>query len=139
MTWCKKIIKYSGHFFRHSNNYYSSVIFNFTLTSLIIFYSTFFCHPVVCYLGFLAAISNTQIVHWMWFRSDHLPEIIIAFSYLKTNSSRTRIFRTRCRRVVNGPTSSGPNPAQTRKYKPKPGPNPKTNLNPKSCRKKPKS
>ena len=41
-------------------------------------------------------------------------------------------------RVVNGPTSSGPNPAQTRKYKPEPGPNPKTNLNPKSCPKKTK-
>ena len=28
-------------------------------------------------------------------------------------------------RVVNGPTSLGPNPARTRKYKPEPGPNPK--------------
>ena len=28
-------------------------------------------------------------------------------------------------RVVNGPTSSGPNPARTRKYKPEPRPNPK--------------
>ena len=36
-------------------------------------------------------------------------------------------------RVVNGPTSSGSNPAQTRKYKPEPGLNPKTNLKPKSC------
>ena len=40
-------------------------------------------------------------------------------------------------RVVNGPTSSGPNPA--RNYKPEPGPNPKINLKPKSCPKKPES
>ena len=39
-------------------------------------------------------------------------------------------------RVVNGPTSSGPNPA--RNYKPKLGPNPKINLKPKSRPKKPK-
>ena len=39
-------------------------------------------------------------------------------------------------RVVNGLTSSGSNPA--RKYKPDPGPNPKTNLKPKSCSKNPK-
>ena len=37
-------------------------------------------------------------------------------------------------RVVNGPTSSGPNPARTRKCKPKP----ETNLKPKSCPKNPK-
>ena len=42
-------------------------------------------------------------------------------------------------RVVNGPTSSGPNPARTRKYKPEPGPNPKINLKPKSCPKKSES
>ena len=36
------------------------------------------------------------------------------------------------RRVANGPTSSGPKPAQAWKYKPEP----KTNLKPKSCRKK---
>ena len=36
------------------------------------------------------------------------------------------------------PTSSGPNPARTRKYKPEPGPNPKTNFKPKSCPRKPK-
>ena len=41
-------------------------------------------------------------------------------------------------RVVNGPTSSGPNPARTQKYKPEPGPKPKTNLKPKLCRKNPK-
>ena len=41
-------------------------------------------------------------------------------------------------RVVNGPTSSGPNSARTRKYKPGLGLNPKTNLKRKSCRKKPK-
>ena len=39
-------------------------------------------------------------------------------------------------RVVNGPTSSCPNPAQTQKYKPEPGPKP--NLNLKSCPKKTK-
>ena len=42
-------------------------------------------------------------------------------------------------RVVNGPTSSGPNPARTQKYKSEPGPNPKANLKPKSCPKKPES
>ena len=42
-------------------------------------------------------------------------------------------------RVVNGPTSPGPNPARTRKYKPEPNPNPKTNLKPKSCLQKPES
>ena len=42
-------------------------------------------------------------------------------------------------RVVNGPTSSGPNPIRTRKYKPEPGPNPKTNLKPKSYPKTPES
>ena len=42
-------------------------------------------------------------------------------------------------RVVNGPTSSGPNPARTRKYKSEPGPNLKTNLKPKSRPKKPES
>ena len=36
------------------------------------------------------------------------------------------------------PTSLGPNPARTRKYKPEPGPNPKTNLKPKSSPKNPK-
>ena len=41
-------------------------------------------------------------------------------------------------RVVNGPTNSGPNPARTQKYKPEPGPNPKTNSKPESCPKKPK-
>ena len=40
-------------------------------------------------------------------------------------------------RVVNGPTSSAPNLALTHKYKPKPGPSPKTNLKPKSCPKTP--
>ena len=39
-------------------------------------------------------------------------------------------------RVVNGPTSSGLNPAQTWKYKPEPGPNPKINLKPKTRPKK---
>ena len=39
-------------------------------------------------------------------------------------------------RVVNGPTSSGPNPARTRKYKPEPSPKPKTNFKPTSCPKK---
>ena len=32
-------------------------------------------------------------------------------------------------RVVNGQTTSGPNPGRTRKYKPETGPNRKTNLN----------
>ena len=41
-------------------------------------------------------------------------------------------------RVVNGPTSLGPNPARTRKYKPEPDPNPKTNLKPYHARKHPK-
>ena len=41
-------------------------------------------------------------------------------------------------RVVNGPTSSGPNQDRNRTYKPKSGPNPKTNLMPKSCPKKTK-
>ena len=41
-------------------------------------------------------------------------------------------------RVANGPTSWGPNPFRTRKYKPEPCPNPKTNLKPKSCPKKTK-
>ena len=41
-------------------------------------------------------------------------------------------------RVVNGPTSSGPNPARTRKYKSKPGPNPKAILKPNHARKSPK-
>ena len=36
------------------------------------------------------------------------------------------------------PTFSGPNPARTPKYKPDFGPNPKTNLKPKSCPKNPK-
>ena len=40
------------------------------------------------------------------------------------------------RRVANGPTSSGPQPARAWKYKPKPGLNPKTNMKPKSCPKK---
>ena len=42
-------------------------------------------------------------------------------------------------KVVNGPTSSGLNPARTQKYKSEPGPNPKTNLKPKSYLKKFKS
>ena len=49
-------------------------------------------------------------------------------------------------RVVNGRTSSGPNPAQTRpkpgpnpaRTRPEPGPNSKINLKPKSCPKHPK-
>ena len=31
-----------------------------------------FCDPLVCYLGFLAAISNMQIVDWIWFCPDRL-------------------------------------------------------------------
>ena len=42
-------------------------------------------------------------------------------------------------RVVNGPTGLGPNPAQTRNYKPEPGSNPKTNLKPKPCLKNTKA
>ena len=45
----------------------------------------------------------------------------------------------KCLRVVNGPTSSGPNSARTQKSKPEIGPKPKTNLKPKSCPKKPES
>ena len=44
-------------------------IFKFTLDFLIILHAAFFCGPIVYYLGFLAAISNTQIVQWMWFCS----------------------------------------------------------------------
>ena len=39
---------------------------------------------------------------------------------------------------MNGPTSSGPNPIRTRKYKRESGLVPKTNLKPKSCSKKTK-
>ena len=47
-------------------------------------------------------------------------------------------YTVKCR-VVNGPTSSGPNPARSRKYKPEPGPSRKINLKPKSCPKKSES
>ena len=49
------------------------------------------------------------------------------------------MFQVSWLRVVNGPTVSGSKPARTRNYKPKPGPNPKINLKPKSCPKKPES
>ena len=42
-------------------------------------------------------------------------------------------------KVVNGPTSSGPNPTRTRNYEPEPGRNPKTNLKHKSFPKKSES
>ena len=52
-----------------------------------------FCDRIVCYLGFLAAISNSQIVQWICFcPTDCLPVI----SYLKTNSLRLRIYTIRC-------------------------------------------
>ena len=47
-------------------------------------------------------------------------------------------YTVKCR-VVNGPTSSGPNPARSRKYKLEPGPSRKINLKPKSCPKKSES
>ena len=55
---------------------------------------------------------------------------------MKSNVSLSSRYCTIRSRVVNGPTSSGPNPARTRKYKPEAGQNPKTNLKPKSCSKK---
>ena len=54
-----------------------------------------FCDPIVCYLEFLSAISNTQIVRWTWFCTpDRLPVITVILSYPKTSSLRLRIFRT---------------------------------------------
>ena len=57
-----------------------------------------FCDPMVCYFGFLAAISNTEIVQSMWLcpPPDRLPVIQVVLSYLKTNSSRSHIFRPKC-------------------------------------------
>ena len=42
MTWCNKFIKCSAHLSRHSNNYYSMIIFNFILNILMILHATFF-------------------------------------------------------------------------------------------------
>ena len=53
---------------------------------------------IVYYLGFLAAISDSEIVQSMWFcpLPDRLAVVRVAFFYLKTNSSHSRIFRTSC-------------------------------------------
>ena len=75
------------------------------------------------------------------FKKRGLSLLVAQHKYLtclKTSSSSLHILqliRTPSR-VVNGPISSGPSPAQTRKYKPEPGPNQKANLNPKSYPKK---
>ena len=53
---CKKFIEYP----RHSNN--SSYILFHSYCNLIMVHAAFFCDPIVCYLGFLAVISNTQVV-----------------------------------------------------------------------------
>ena len=60
----------------------------------------FFADPKIYCLDFLTAISNAQIVQWMWFYPpDGLPVIEVVFSNLKTNPSRWRIFffKTRSR------------------------------------------
>ena len=51
-------------------------------------------NPIVYYLGFLATISNSQIIQWMLFCPDRLPVIRVDFPDPKTNSSRSRIYRT---------------------------------------------
>ena len=67
-------------------------MFNFPLNFLI--FLSVFCDPIVCYLGILASISNTQIVQWMWFcptPQTALPVIKVALFYLK-QSLRARVF-----------------------------------------------
>ena len=51
----------------------------------------FFCDPILCYLGFVVVISNTQIVQWTWLcPPDRLPVIrVVILSHLKV-----RVFRT---------------------------------------------
>ena len=53
------------------------------------------------------------------------PHALCPIETLSTKNGYYAIKTTVGCRVVNGPTSSGPNPARTRKCKPKPGPNPK--------------
>ena len=60
----------------------------------------------------------------------------LSFTSINGLFEPVQVLTAQCR-VVNGPTSSGPNPARTRKHKPKPGP--KTNLKPESYPKKPES
>ena len=88
---CKKFIKYS----RPSNN--SSYILCHTYCNLIILHAAFFSDPIVCYLGFLAAISNTQIVQWTWLCTpDRLPGIRVILPHLKLAYFRNKLaFSTR--------------------------------------------
>ena len=56
-----------------------------------------FCDLVVCYLGFLNAIFNAEIVLSMWFRyppppPDRLLLVRVVLSYLKTDSLRSLIY-----------------------------------------------
>ena len=60
MTCVKKIMKYT-------RNHTNIDIFNFTLNFLVILHPASFCDPIVCYLEFLAAVFNTQIVQCLWF------------------------------------------------------------------------
>ena len=73
--------------------------------------------------GFATETVNSSSIPGLVNRKTIIKAFLLDFALKGTVRSR----------VVNGPTSSGPNPARTRKYKPEPGPNPKTNLKPKSC------
>ena len=62
-----------------------------------------------------------------------------SFSLLQFYDAAKTVKNAFTQQSCKRPTSYGPNPARTRKYKPEPGPNQKTNLRTKSCQKKPES
>ena len=63
----------------------------------MILHAAFFCDSIVCYLGFLAVICNTQIVQWTWFCPlDRLPVIRVSLSHLKVAHFQNKLaFSTR--------------------------------------------
>ena len=67
---------------------------------------------------------------WLWQNLPTVQNFLSKTDHLikfDKNPSSKLVLQSR---IVKGPTTSGPNPARTRKYKPEHGLNPKSNLKP---------
>ena len=97
MMWCKKFIKSSAHLSRHSNNHCAVVTFNLSLNFCTILHATFF---VIQYNSLLFGIPSGNFRHAKFSVAVVLSRPLASdssCSYLKTNSSRSRIIRKSCR------------------------------------------